>query len=91
MKELLNSLIEKFKNEAKSLKENENEENKIKLEIGNINILKLKILKFTLDFVINEDSDNFKQSKNSDKEIFNNLLELYIKKKKKIIKILLYL
>ena len=89
MKELLNSLIEKFKNEAKSLKENENEENKIKLEIGNI--LKLKILKFTLDFVINEDSDNFKQSKNSDKEIFNNLLELYIKKKKKIIKILLYL
>ena len=43
-------------------------------------ILKLKILNLTLDFVINEDSDNFKQSKNSDKEIFNNLLELYIKK-----------
>ena len=80
IKELINPLIEKFEKEIESLKENENEENKIKLEIGNINFLKLKMLYLTLDFVINEDSDNFKQSKNSDKEVFNNLLELYIKK-----------
>ena len=80
MKTLINPLIEKLESKLKSLKEEENEENKIKLEIGNINILKLKILNLSLDFVINEDSDNFKQSKNNDKEIFNNLLELYIKK-----------
>ena len=80
MKTSIESLIQKFEEEINKQKENENEENKIKLEIGNKNIIKLKILNICCYFITNEDSDSFESIKGEDKEIFKNLLELYIKK-----------
>ena len=76
MKTSIQQLIDKFEEEIKKI----NEENKEKIELGNINILKLKILNICLYFITNEESNDFQLVDNNEKEIFKNLLELYIKK-----------
>ena len=76
----IESLLQKFEEEIKKEKENIKEENNIKIEIGNKNILKLKILNMCFSFLTNENLDNFQLIKNNDKEKLKNLLELYIKK-----------
>ena len=80
MKTSVQSLIQNLEEEINKQKENENEENKIKIEIGNKNILKLKLLNICCYYITNEDSNSFESIKGNDKEIFKNLLELYIKK-----------
>ena len=83
MKISIQSLLQKFEEEIKKEKENLNEENNIKIEIANKNLLKLKILNICFYFITNEDSDNFQLINNEDKEKFKNLLELYIKEENK--------
>ena len=79
MKTSLQTLIQKFEEELNEQKENENEENKIKKDIGNRNLIKLKILNIGFYYITNIDSDSFGSIKGEDKEIFKNLLELYIR------------
>ena len=75
----IESLLQKFEEKIKKEKENIKEENNLKIEIGNKNILKLKILNICFFLLTNENLDNFQLIKNNDKEKFKNLLELYIK------------
>ena len=76
MNSSIQQLIGKFEDEIKKItKENSNE-----IEIGNNNILKLQLLNKCLYFITNEDTNDFQLVDKNDKEIFNNLLILYIKK-----------
>jgi hypothetical protein len=65
----------KFEEEIKKEKEDDNNLNK---EVGNKNILKLKILNICFFFITNEES--FELIKEDDKQKLKNLLEIYIKK-----------
>ena len=76
MNSSIQQLIGKFEEEIKKIKE----ENTNEIEIGNNNILKLQLLNKCLYFITNEDTNDFQLVDKNDKEIFNNLLILYIKK-----------
>lgn len=80
MKSSIESLIQKFEEEINKQKDMMNEQNKLDINIANKNILKLKILNICFYFITNEDSDTFQLIKGEDKDMFKNLLELYIKK-----------
>jgi hypothetical protein len=75
MNSSIDSIIIKFEEEIKKEKENDNNLNK---EVGNQNILKLKILNICFFFITNEES--FELIKEDDKQKLKNLLEIYIKK-----------
>ena len=68
------SIIIKFEEGIKK----EKEDNNLKKELGNKNILKLKILKICFFFITNEEP--FELIKEDDKQKLKNLLEIYIKK-----------
>ena len=76
MNSSIQQLIGKFEDEIKKI----TEENSNEIEIGNNNILKLQLLNKCLYFITNEDTNDFQLVDKNDKEIFNNLLILYIKK-----------
>ena len=75
MNSSIESIIMKFEEEIKKEKEDDNNLNK---EVGNKNILKLKILNICFFFITNEES--FELIKEDDKQKLKNLLEIYIKK-----------
>ena len=75
MNSSIESIIIKFEEEIKKEKEDDNNLNK---EVGNKNILKLKILNICFFFITNEES--FELIKEDDKQKLKNLLEMYIKK-----------
>ena len=76
MNSSIQQLIGKFEEEIKKM----TEDNSNEIEIGNNNILKLQLLNKCLYFITNEDTNDFQLVDKNDKEIFNNLLTLYIKK-----------
>jgi len=75
MNSSIESIITKFEEEIKKEKDDDKNLNK---EIGNKNILKLKILNICFFFITNEES--FELIKEEDKQKLKNLLEIYIKK-----------
>ena len=75
MNSSIESIIVKFEEEIKKEKEDDNNLNK---EVGNKNILKLKILNICFFFITNEES--FELIKEDEKQKLKNLLEIYIKK-----------
>jgi len=73
MNSSIESIILKFEEEIKKEKEDDTNLNK---EIGNKNILKLKILNLSFFLITNEES--FELIKEDDKQKLKNLLEIYI-------------
>ena len=80
MKTSVENLIEKIEKELDKEKNNNIEENKEKIELGEINLLKLKIINISFYLTINIESDNFVNSKNQEKDTFDKLLNSYITK-----------
>ena len=81
MKPLVDDLINKFKEELNKEKNNPVEDNKEKIELGNINILKLKITNISFYLITNVDSDNFLNVKSQEKDTLDKLLNSYIRLK----------
>ena len=80
MKTSVENLIEKFEKEINEEKNNNNEENKEKIELAEINLLKLNVINISFYLTINIESDNFVNSKNQEKDTFDKLLKSYITK-----------
>ena len=81
MKPLVDDLINKFEEELSKEKNNPVEDNKEKIELGNINILKLKIINISFYLITNVDSDNFLNVKSQEKDTLDKLLNSYIRLK----------
>ena len=81
MKPLVDDLINKFEEESSKEKNNPVEDNKEKIELGNINILKLKIINISFYLITNVDSDNFLNVKSQEKDTLDKLLNSYIRLK----------
>ena len=81
MKPLVDDLINKFEEELNKEKNNPVEDNKEKIELGNINILKLKIINISFYLITNVDSDNFLNVKSQEKDTLDKLLNSYIRLK----------
>ena len=81
MKPLVDDLINKFEEELNKEKNNSVEDNKEKIELGNINILKLKIINISFYLITNVDSDNFLNVKSQEKDTLDKLLNSYIRLK----------
>ena len=81
MKPLVDDLINKFEEELSKEKNNPVEDNKEKIELGKINILKLKIINISFYLITNVDSDNFLNVKSQEKDTLDKLLNSYIRLK----------
>lgn len=81
MKPLVDDLLNKFEEELSKEKNNPVEDNKEKIELGKINILKLKIINISFYLITNVDSDNFLNIKSQEKDTLDKLLNTYIRLK----------
>ena len=72
-------LIKKFEEEINEEKKNINGDNKLKIGLGEDNILKLKLLNISLYLITSIESDDFLDVKNKEKDTLEALLNSYIK------------
>ena len=72
-------LIKKFEEEINEEKKNINDDNKLKIGLGEDNILKLKLLNISLYLITSIESDDFLDVKNKEKDTLEALLNSYIK------------
>ena len=79
MKSLIEKYITKYEEELAEEKNNNNEDNKSKIDLGNLNLLKLKIMDVSLFLIGNVESEGFLNIKIDEKDILNQLLNSYIK------------
>ena len=82
MKNLIEEIINKSEDEIIEEKKNINEENKTRIEFGEINLIKLKIINISFYLIINVDSENFLNVVNPEKDSLDKLLNSYIKLRK---------
>ena len=71
MKNLIEEIINKSEEEIIEEKKNKNEDNKTRIELGEINLLKLKIINISFYLITNVDSENFLLDK-----LFNSYIKL---------------
>ena len=81
MKNIIEEIINKSEEEMVEVKKNINEENKTRIELGEINLIKLKIINISFYLIINVDSENFLNVVNPEKDSLDKLLNSYIKLK----------
>ena len=81
MKNLIEEIINKSEEEIIEEKKNKNEENKTRIELGEINLLKLKIINISLYLITNVDSENFLKEVKQEKDALDKLFNSYIKLK----------
>ena len=79
MKTSIEKYITKFEEEINEEKNKDNEENKSKIELGEINFLKLKIMNYSFYLITNVESENFLKDGVQEKVILETLLNSYIK------------
>ena len=79
MKSALENYLTKFTEQLNEEKNKNNEENKSRIDLGEINLLKLKLMKISLYLITNLESENFLNTRNGEKDNFNQLLMSYIK------------
>ena len=79
MKSSLENYITKFTEELNEEKNKNIEDNKSLVDLGEINLLKLKMLKISLYLITNLESENFLNSRNEEKDKLEELLISYIK------------
>ena len=81
MKNLIEEIINKSEEEIIEEKKNINEENKTRIELGEINLLKLKIINISFYLITNVDSENFLKEVKQEKDALDKLFNSYIKLK----------
>ena len=81
MKNLIEIIINKSEEEIIEEKKNKNEENKTRIELGEINLLKLKIINISFYLITNVDSENFLKEVKQEKDALDKLFNSYIKLK----------
>ena len=81
MKNLIEEIINKSDEEIIEEKKNINEENKTRIELGEINLLKLKIINISFYLITNVDSENFLKEVKQEKDALDKLFNSYIKLK----------
>ena len=81
MKNLIEEIINKSEEEIIEEKKNKNEDNKTRIELGEINLLKLKIINISFYLITNVDSENFLKEVKQEKDALDKLLNSYIKLK----------
>ena len=81
MKNLIEEIINKSEEEIIEEKKNKNEENKTRIELGEINLLKLKIINISFYLITNVDSENFLKEVKQEKDALDKLFNSYIKLK----------
>ena len=79
VKSALENYLTKFTEQLNEEKNKNNEENKSRIDLGEINLLKLKLMKISLYLITNLESENFLNTRNGEKDNFNQLLMSYIK------------
>ena len=81
MKNLIEEIINKSEEEIIEEKKNKNEDNKTRIELGEINLLKLKIINISFYLITNVDSENFLKEVKQEKDALDKLFNSYIKLK----------
>ena len=81
MKNLIEEIINKSEEEIIEEKKNKNEDNKTRIELGEINLLKLKIINISFYLITNVDSENFLKEVKQEKDSLDKLFNSYIKLK----------
>lgn len=81
MKNLIEEIINKSEEEIIKEKKNKNEDNKTRIELGEINLLKLKIINISFYLITNVDSENFLKEVKQEKDALDKLFNSYIKLK----------
>ena len=81
MKNLIEEIINKSEEEIIEEKKYINEENKTRIELGEINLLKLKIINISFYLITNVDSENFLKEVKQEKDALDKLFNSYIKLK----------
>ena len=81
MKNLIEEIINKSEEEIIEEKKNKNEDNKTRIELGDINLLKLKIINISFYLITNVDSENFLKEVKQEKDALDKLFNSYIKLK----------
>ena len=81
MKNLIEEIINKSEEEIIEEKKNKNEDNKTRIELGDINLLKLKIINISFYLITNVDSENFLKEVKQEKDSLDKLFNSYIKLK----------
>ena len=79
MKTSIEKYITKFEEEINEEKNNDNEESKSKIELGEMNFLKMKIMNYSFYLITNVESENFLKDGVQEKNILETLLNSYIK------------
>ena len=79
MKPLMEEFINKSEEELFKEKKNINEENKGRIELGEINLIKLKIMNYSFYLITTVESENFLKVVNQEKDELDKLLNSYIK------------
>ena len=79
MKTSIEKYITKFEEEINEEKNNDNEESKSKIELGEMNFLKMKIMNYSFYLITNVESENFLKDGVQEKKILETLLNSYIK------------
>ena len=81
IKPKVEDIINKYEEEMNEEKNSINEENKTRIELGEINLIKLKIINISFYLIITVDSENFLNVINQEKDTLDKLLDSYIKLK----------
>ena len=79
MKSSIENYLIKFEEELKEEKNSNIEENKSKIDLGEVNILKLKIMNISFYLITTIDSEDFLKVKSKQKDNLNQLLIAFIK------------
>ena len=81
MKPLIEEIINKSEEEIIEETKNINEENNERIELGEINLIKLKIINISFYLITNVDSENFLNVVNPEKDKLDKILNPFIKLK----------
>lgn len=79
MKSSIENYITKYEEELNEEKNSISEENKSKIELGEMNLLKLKIMNISFYLITTVDSEDFLKIKSEQKDNLNQLLNSFIK------------
>ena len=79
MKSSIENCLAKYEDELKEEKNSNIEENKSKIELGEINLLKLKIMNISFYLITTVDSEDFLKVKSEQKDKLNQLINSFIK------------
>ena len=79
MKSSIENYITKYEEELNEEKNRISEENKSKIELGEMNLLKLKIMNISFYLITTVDSEDFLKIKSEQKDNLNQLLNSFIK------------